>query len=82
MEILNSEQKDRKLKRAGARYWYELENEKLQDLGAFIKDGNNKHTAEKAAKRWMRENNVKQAKLIVNSIKTSNLLDIIDIEIQ
>lgn len=64
-----------------AAYWYELEDEKFQDLGAFIKDGNNKQTAENAAKRWMRENNVKKAILTVNSIRTSNLLDVIDIEI-
>lgn len=64
-----------------AAYWYGLEDEKLQDLGAFIKDGNNKQTAINAAKRWMRENNVNKARLTVNSMRTSNLLNVIDIEI-
>ena len=63
------------------RYWFELTDEHYNDLGAFIPDGSNKQAAVNRARRWMRENGVKFATLEVNSMRTDNLLDSIDIEI-
>ena len=63
------------------RYWFELTDEHYNDLGAFIPDGSNKQAAVNLARRWMRENGVKFATLAVNSMRTDNLLDSIDIEI-
>lgn len=62
------------------RYWFELVDEYYNDLGAFIPDGN-KAAAVKKAKQWMKDNDVKKALLIANSLRTDNLLDIIEIEI-
>lgn len=63
------------------RYYFELLDAEYNDLGAFIPDGSNKQTAERRAARWMRENGVKSAKLSVNSLRTSNLLEVIDIQL-
>lgn len=63
-------------------YWFELLDEDFNDLGVFIKDGSNKKVAINAAKREMRERGIKTAKLSVNSMRTSDLLDIISIEIK
>ncbi|WP_297628007.1 hypothetical protein [uncultured Rikenella sp.] len=63
------------------RYYYELMDKRYNDLGASIPDGSNKTTAVNHAKRWMRENGIKNAQLSVNSLRTSNLLDVIDIEL-
>lgn len=62
------------------RYWFELTDEHYNDLGAFIPDGN-KAAAVKKAKQWMKDNGVKKALLAANSLRTDNLLDVIDIEI-
>lgn len=56
-------------------------DEQYEDLGALIPDGSSKQTAINRAKRWMKENGVKSAQLEVNSMATSNLLDIIQIEL-
>ncbi len=63
------------------RYYYELMDSRYNDLGASIPDGSNKTTAINHAKRWMRENGIATAQLAVNSMRTSNLLDVIDIEL-
>lgn len=63
-------------------YWFELLDENFNDLGIFIKDGSNKKAAINAAKREMRERGIKTAKLSVNSMRTSDLLDVISIEIK
>ena len=63
------------------RYWFALMNEDYDDLGVLIPDGSNKQTAVNRAKRWMQENGVKAAQLQVNSMRTDNLLEFIDIEI-
>lgn len=61
------------------RYWFTLMNEAYEDLGELIPDGSNKATAVNRAKRWMQENGVKSAQLQVNSMRTDNLLEFIDI---
>lgn len=63
------------------RYYFELADECYNDLGAFIPDGSNKQAAINRARRWMKDNGVKRAVLAVNSMRTDNLLDAIDIEI-
>lgn len=61
------------------RYYFQLLNEAYDDLGALIPDGRCKQTAINHAKRWMKENGVKSAQLSVNSMRTDNILDIIEI---
>lgn len=51
------------------------------DLDAFIPDGSNKATAMNRAKRWMQRNGIDSAVLAVNSMATSNILDMIQIEL-
>lgn len=63
------------------RYWFELLDEYHNDLGASIPDGSNKQTAINRARRWMKENGVKYAQLSVNSMRTDNILEIIEIEL-
>lgn len=63
------------------RYYFELLNEQYDNLGALIPDGSHKKTAENRAKAWMRENGVTEAILEVNSMVTSNILDMIYITI-
>ena len=63
------------------RYYFELQDDSYNDLGAFIPDGSNKKTAVNKAKRWMKENGIQQAVLSVNSMATDNLLEVIDIEL-
>lgn len=63
------------------RYYFQLLNESYDDLGALIPDGSNKQTAVNRAKRWMNENGVKYAQLSVNSMRTDNILEIIEIEL-
>lgn len=58
------------------RYWFTLMNEAYEDLGVLI---SSKATAVNRAKRWMQENGVKSAQLQVNSMRTDNLLEFIDI---
>ncbi len=63
------------------RYYFQLLNESYDDLGALIPDGSSKQTAVNRAKRWMNENGVKYAQLSVNSMRTDNILEIIEIEL-
>ena len=60
------------------RYWFTL-MEAYEDLGVLIPDGSSKATAVNRAKRWMQENGVKSAQLQVNSMRTDNLLEFIEI---
>lgn len=63
------------------RYWFELTDERYKDLGAAIPDGSNRQAAINKARQWMKDNGVKKAVLAINSMRTGNLLDAIDIEI-
>lgn len=54
-------------------------NETYEDLGVLIPDGSSKATAVNRAKRWMQGNGVKSAQLQVNSMRTDNILEFIDI---
>lgn len=63
------------------RYWFTLMDEAYEDLGVSIPDGSSKSAAVNRAKRWMQENGVKSAQLQVNSMRTDNLLEFIDITI-
>ena len=60
-------------------YWFELTDERYNDLGAAIPDGSNKQAAINKARQWMRDNNVAKAMLAVNSMRTDNLIDVINI---
>ncbi len=61
------------------RYWFALMDAEYNDLGVSIPDGSSKQTAVNRAKRWMQENGIKSAQLQVNSMRTDNLLEFIDI---
>lgn len=64
------------------RYWFELKDEHYNDLGASIPDGSSRQAAINKAKRWMKDNGVKVANLAINSMRTDNLLDVIEIEVE
>ena len=63
------------------RYYFELTDGSYNDLGAIIPDGYNKEVAVRQAKKWMAENSIVLATLVVSSLRTSNVLDVIDINI-
>lgn len=63
------------------RYWFQLLTEGYDELGALIPDGSSKTTALNRAKRWMEQNGIDSAILAVNSMVTSNILDMIQIEL-
>ncbi len=63
------------------RYWFQLLTEGYDELGALTPDGSSKTTALNRAKRWMEQNGVDSAILAVNSMVTSNILDMIHIEL-
>ena len=63
------------------RYWFKLEDEHHNDLGAAIPDGSNKQAVVNKARQWMKDNGIKRAVLSINSMRTDNLLDVIDIEL-
>lgn len=63
------------------RYWFQLLTENYDELGALIPDGSSKTTATNRAERWMRQNGINSAVLAVNSMATSNILDMILIEL-
>lgn len=63
------------------RYYFELTDEHYNDLGAFIPDGSNRQVAINKARKWMKDNGFKKAVLAINSMRTGNLLDAIDIEL-
>ena len=64
------------------RYWFELTDERYNDLGAAIPDGSNKQAAINKARQWMRDNGIKVANLAINSMRTDNLLEVIEIEVE
>ena len=55
------------------RYYFELTDRSYNDLGAFIPDGYSKEVAVRQAKRWMAENSIVLATLIVNSLRMENI---------
>lgn len=63
------------------RYYYELMDEEYNCYEAAIPDGRIKARAIAQAKRAMRDLGIKRALLVVNSMTTSNILDIITIEL-
>lgn len=63
------------------RYWFGLTDRDYNHLGAAIPDGWHKSPAIKYAKDWMKENNISSATLVVNSMTTDDILDMIDIEL-
>lgn len=62
-------------------YHFELLNSKYEDLGIFIPDGSSKKAAINKAKRAMKERGISSACLSVNSMRTNNLLDVIEINL-
>lgn len=64
-----------------ARYFFNLLDNEYNDMGCLIPDGSHKSTAVNYAKRWMAANQVTCAQLEVSSMRTSNILDIIEIEL-
>ena len=63
------------------RYYFELTDEHYNDLGAFIPDGSNRQVTINKARQWMKDNGFKKAVLAINSMRTGNLSDAIDIEL-
>ena len=59
------------------RYYYELMDEDYNSYEAAIPDGRIKARAIAQAKRAMRDLGIRRALLVVNSMRTSNILDII-----
>lgn len=64
-----------------SRYFFNLLDNEYNDMGCFIPDGSHKSTAVNRAKRWMAANDIKNAQLEVSSMRTENILDIIEIEL-
>ena len=50
-------------------------------MGAAIPDGSSKQAAINKSRQWMKDNGIKRAMLVINSMHTGNLLDVIDIEL-
>ena len=63
------------------RYYFQLLDAEYNDLGAAIPDGSDKHTAINRARRYMIANGIKTAQLSINSMRTDNILDIIEINL-
>ena len=63
------------------RYYYELMDEDYNSYEAAIPDGRIKARAIAQAKRAMKKLGLQRALLVVNSLTTSNILDIITIEL-
>lgn len=63
------------------RYWFQLLTSNYDELNVCIPDGSSKISATNLAKRWMKQNNINSAILAVNSMVTSNILDMIQIEL-
>lgn len=68
-------------KRTMKRYYYELMDEDYNSYEADIPDGRIKARAIAQAKRAMKDLGLRRALLVVNSLSTSNILDIITIEL-
>lgn len=64
------------------RYYYELMDEDYNSYEAAIPDGRVKTRAIAQAKRAMKDwGGIRRALLVVNSMRTSNILDIITVEL-
>lgn len=63
------------------RYYYELIDEDYSSYEAAILDGRVKTRAIAQAKRAMKDLGIRRALLVVNSMRTSNILDIITVEL-
>lgn len=63
------------------RYYYELMDEDYNSCEAAIPGGRIKARAIAQAKRAMRDLGIRRALLVVNSMRTSNILDIITAEL-
>ena len=63
------------------RSWFQLLTSNYDELNVCIPDGSSKISATNQAKRWMKQNNINSAILAVNSMVTSNILDMIQIEL-
>lgn len=64
------------------RYYYELMDEDYNCYEVAIPDGRIKARAIAQAKRAMRDlGGIRRALLVVNSLRTSNILDIITVEL-
>ena len=63
------------------RYYYELMDEDYNSYEAAIPGGNYKTRAIAQAKRAMEDLGIRRALLAVNSMKTSNLLELITVEL-
>lgn len=62
-------------------YYFELLDLKYKDLGVFIPDSSSKKTAVNKAIKSMKESGISHAYLSVNSMRTNNLLDLIEINL-
>lgn len=63
------------------RYYYELMDEDYNSYEVAIPDGRVKTRAIAQAKRAMRDLGIRRALLVVNSMRSSNILDIITVEL-
>ena len=63
------------------RYYFELTDRSYNEVGTILPYWYSKEVAVRQAKRWMAENSIVLATLIVNSLRTSNVLDVIYIDI-
>lgn len=63
------------------RYYYELMDEDYNCYEVAIPDGRIKARAIAQAKRAMRDLGIQRALLVVNSMRTSEILDIITVEL-
>lgn len=68
-------------KRTMKRYYYELMDEDYNSYEAAIPDGRIKARAIAQAKRAMRDLGIQRALLEVSSLRTSDILDIITVEL-
>lgn len=51
------------------------------EINVPISDGSHKPTAINQGKRWMNEIHITEARLVINSMKTDNIIEIIDIKL-
>lgn len=63
------------------RYYYELMDEDYNSYEVAIPDGRIKARAIAQAKRAMRDLGIQRALLVVNSMRTSDILDIITVQL-
>lgn len=62
------------------RYYYELMDEDYSSYEAAIPDGRVKTRAIAQAKRAMKDLGIRRALLVVNSMRTSNILDTVELD--